>query len=183
MNLVTDLAFFLRRKTKQGDVVGRIGIRRGIRYWILALTLVMSAFLGVGVFEYVSPITMISRGLIFSMGFGYAAVSVVFLFDIFVLRNGFCGHLCPLGGFYSLLGRYSLLRVNHIAENCTNCMNCLVICPERQVLPMIGKYDGPVLSGECVNCMRCIEVCNDNALRLGTRFNPSKESSWEPVEV
>jgi ferredoxin-type protein NapH len=48
-------------------------------------------------------------------------------------------------------------------------MKCKVVCPEKQVLHMIGKESIPVLSGECTNCARCIEVCDDDALRFSIR--------------
>lgn len=43
-------------------------------------------------------------------------------------------------------------------------MKCKVICPEKQVLGLIGKESGEVISGECTRCGRCVEVCGDNAL-------------------
>jgi len=50
-------------------------------------------------------------------------------------------------------------------------MKCLDVCPERQVLHMVGKQSGAVLSGECINCGRCMEVCNDNAVRFGNIYS------------
>jgi len=53
------------------------------------------------------------RGIIFGFGSGVAVVLAVFLFDLFGVKNGWCGHLCPLGASYSLLGKASLIRVDH----------------------------------------------------------------------
>lgn len=165
VNMITDLANFLRDKIGLNQVQGiKQPASRKIRYWILALSLVISALMGVTAFEFISPISMVHRGLVFGLGFGWAAMLIIFLFDLFVLKNGWCGHICPLGGFYSLLGKFSLIRVHHNEENCTLCMKCKVVCPENQVLHMIGKESLPVLSGECTNCARCIEVCDDDAL-------------------
>ena len=112
---------------------------RNIRYWVLAISLILSYLLGVAAFEFVSPISMVHRGIVFGIGFAWAAALIIFLFDLFVLKNGWCGHICPLGGFYSLVGRYSLIRVDHNHENCTNCRKCIEVCPENQVLFMINK--------------------------------------------
>ena len=49
-------------------------------------------------------------------------------------------------------------------------MRCIEICPEPQVLPMVGKASALVKSGECTNCGRCVEVCNDNAMKFGIGF-------------
>ena len=165
VNMITDLANFLRAKIGLNQVQGiKQPASRKLRYWVLALSLIISAFMGVTAFEFISPISMVHRGLVFGLGFGWAAMLIIFLFDLFVLKNGWCGHICPLGGFYSLLGKFSLIRVHHNEENCTLCMKCKVVCPENKVLHMIGKESLPVLSGECTNCARCIEVCDDDAL-------------------
>jgi ferredoxin-type protein NapH len=170
INMITDAANFLRRKVGIDRVQGiRQPASRNLRYWILALSLVISFVMGVTAFEFVSPISMVHRGVVFGLGFGWAAMLVIFLFDLFVLKNGWCGHVCPLGGFYSLLGKFSLIRVHHQEENCTLCMKCKVVCPEHQVLHMVGKESSSVLSGECTNCARCVEVCDDNALGFSIR--------------
>ena len=170
INMVTDSANYLRRVFDIDRAqLERSPISRNTRYWILGLSLIVSAFMGIAAFEFVSPISMLHRGIVFGMGFGWAAIGMIFLFDLFVLKNGWCGHICPLGGFYSLIGKFSFIRVHHIEENCTLCMKCKVVCPEKQVLHMIGKESLPVLSGECTNCARCIEVCDDDALEFSVR--------------
>jgi ferredoxin-type protein NapH len=170
INMVTDSANFLRRIFDIDRAqLQKQPISRNARYWILGLSLIVSAFMGIAAFEFISPISMLHRGIVFGIGFGWAAVLIIFLFDLFVLKNGWCGHICPLGGFYSLLGKFSLIRVHHNEENCTLCMKCKVVCPEKQVLHMIGKESLPILSGECTNCARCIEVCDDDALRFSIR--------------
>jgi ferredoxin-type protein NapH len=169
INMVTDGANFLRAKWGFNRLANKQPASRKMRYWILGLSLIISALMGVTAFEYLSPISMVHRGIVFGIGFGWAAVVVIFLFDLFVLKNGWCGHLCPLGGFYSLLGKFSLIRVHHNEENCTLCMKCKEVCPEHHVLHMIGKKSMPVISGECTNCARCIEVCDDDALGFSIR--------------
>jgi len=180
VNMITDLANFLREKTGMNRIQGiKQPASRKIRYWVLALSLIISALMGVTAFEFVSPISMVHRGIVFGLGFGWAAMLIIFLFDLFVLKNGWCGHICPLGGFYSLLGKFSLIRVQHYEENCTLCMKCKKVCPENQVLHMIGKESLPVLSGECTNCARCIEVCDDDALGFSIRNMAKNKKTGE----
>ena len=169
INIVTDAANWLRRKLRMNQVAKKPPVYRNARYWVLGLSLILSYLLGVAAFEFVSPISMVHRGIVFGLGFGWAAALSVFLFDLFILKNGWCGYVCPLGGFYSAIGRFSLIRVTHDAEKCTECMHCKEVCPEHQVLFMVGKESLPVLSGECTNCARCIEVCNDDALNFHIR--------------
>ncbi|MFA5353024.1 MAG: quinol dehydrogenase ferredoxin subunit NapH [Thermodesulfovibrionales bacterium] len=178
MNMVTDGANRLRRSLGWKTDGWRVSSRT--RYWIMAMALVLSPILGVAAFEWISPVSILHRGLIYGMGMGWTAVAAVFLFDLMAVRNGFCGHLCPLGGFWSLIGRFSLIRVRHNREQCSLCMDCVNICPERQVLGMVGKESGPLLSGECLNCGRCIDVCETKAMKWGTRFGKDQQSAVSP---
>ena len=178
VNMITDLANYLRRKFGFNQIQKKQPASRNIRYWVIAISFVISFFMGIAAFELISPISMIHRGIIFGLGFGWATIVIIFLFDLFVLKNGWCGHICPLGGFYSLVGRFSLIRVHHNADNCTACMKCKEVCPENQVLHMITKTSIPVLSGECTNCGRCVEVCDDDALNFSIK-NLKKENKNE----
>jgi ferredoxin-type protein NapH len=182
INMVTDLAAFIREKFAFDKIQRRQPSSRNIRYWVLALSLIISALMGITAFEFISPISMVHRGIVFGLGFGWAAVLIIFLFDLFVLKDGWCGHICPLGGFYSLLGKFSLIRVQHDADNCTACMKCKTVCPEKQVLFMIDKESLPVLSGECTNCARCIEVCDDDALYFSIRNLANNNKTGENNE-
>lgn len=176
VNVVTDTANWLRKALRSEDAGRTIAPARSVRYWAAALSLVLSTLLGVAAFEWISPISMLHRGVVFGMGLGWAAVIAVFLFDLLVMKNGFCGRICPLGAFYALVGNVSLLRIRHDKDRCTGCMKCIEICPERQVLPMVGKRSEVVISGECTNCARCIEVCPDSAMKFGTRFMSKQDS-------
>lgn len=166
MNLITDSAAFLRRKLGL-NAQRKLLITRNARFTILGIGLILSALFGVAAFEIISPISMLHRGLVFGMGFGVFALLAVFLFDLFVLKNGFCGHICPLGATFSLIGKFALLRIKHNHTNCTKCMQCVQICPEPEVLKPIGKESGCLNDIACIRCGRCIEVCDDNALKFG----------------
>ena len=162
INLVVDLSAWLRRKLS--ITTSLLNLPRGFKYLVLALSLALSILFGVGAFEMINPVSMLSRGIVFGMGFGILGIVMIFLFDLCVLKNGFCGHICPIGATFSLIGKFSLLKVKHKVQNCTKCMKCVEICPEKQVLDMIGKKDERVTQMACIKCGRCIDVCSDNAL-------------------
>ena len=179
VNLVTDAAASLRGRL---GIKGSVHLSRATRYWILAMTLLGSAATGIVLWELVNPVSMLHRGLIFGLGAAWAIVLAVFLFDVFVMSRGWCGHLCPVGAFYSLLGRWSPLRVSAGKRTaCNDCMDCFEVCPEPQVIrPALkgaNKGIGPViLAANCTNCGRCIDVCSKDVFRFGTRFtNPVTE--------
>jgi len=167
VNVITDSANWLRKKLKMYKEDVKVPVKRNMRYWILALSFILSAIFGVAAFELISPISMIHRGIIFGFGVGWAAILLVFFFDLFVLQNGFCGYVCPLGAFYSLINRISLFKVKHILNKCTACNKCLIVCPEKQVLiNIINKKDSQIFGSECTNCGRCIDVCEDGSLKF-----------------
>ena len=109
VNIITDTANWLRRRL---GLKGGARFSRTTRYWLLGTTLILAVLTGSLIWELINPVSMVHRGLIFGMGFAWTVVLAVFLFDLLVSHRGWCSHLCPVGAFYSLLGRYSLLRVS-----------------------------------------------------------------------
>ncbi len=172
VNLVTDFASWLRRRV---NIKGSAHLSRATRFWMLGMTLVVSLLTGTIAWEMFNPVSMLHRGLIFGMGFAWTIILAVFLFDLFVMRNGWCGHLCPVGAFYSLIGRAAVLRVQ-LPERaaCNDCMDCFAVCPEQQVirpaLKAIGGTPAIILDAQCTNCGRCIDVCSKEVFAFGPRF-------------
>lgn len=173
LNLVTDAAAWLRDRI---GIKGGAHISRQTRYWVLALTFALALLTGTIAWELVNPVSMLHRGLIFGLGMAWLTVLAVFLFDLLISRNGWCGHVCPVGAFYSLLGKWSPLRVAATRRSaCNDCMDCFAVCPEPQVIKPALKGEsegaGPViLSPNCTNCGRCIDVCSKEVFRFGMRF-------------
>ena len=171
VNLITDLAAWVRRKThhEKDNLISAMKIKK-FRYAFMIIMLIFSAIIGAAAYEFINPIGFFTRGVAFTLGFAWVWLLVIFIFDAFVLKNGWCGHICPVGAMYSLIGAKNIIRVYHNKENCTNCGNCLMICPENQVLaPVINKKSDFIAGIECTNCGRCIEVCDDNALKFSLR--------------
>jgi ferredoxin-type protein NapH len=173
VNIVTDAACWLRNRLR---LTGTVRISRSTRYWLLAVVLLTSAATGVTAWELVNPVSTLHRGIIFGMGAGWALIAGVFIFDVAVKRHGWCGHVCPMGAFYSLLAIVTPLRVS--AANraaCNDCMDCYRVCPEPQVIkPALkgaDKGNPPlILAPACTNCGRCMDVCTQDVFRFTNRF-------------
>ncbi len=178
VNMITDLANWLRRVFYLDKIERKVWASRNIRYYAIVLALIVSFISSMAAFEIISPITILNRGVIFGFGAGVGLLISIFLFDLFVLKNGWCGHICPLGGVHSIIGKFNLIRVEHNSENCTLCMKCKDVCPETQVLNMIGKRSEFVTMAECTNCGRCVDVCDDDALEFAIR-NVIKDTKGE----
>jgi ferredoxin-type protein NapH len=173
VNMITDLAARLRRRL---DLRNTVRLSRDLRYWILGLVLLLPLVTGVIAWEYLNPVSMFHRGLLFGVGFAWAILLAVFLFDLLMVRHGWCGHLCPVGAFYGLIGWKAPVRVVAAQrEKCDDCMDCFAVCPEPQVIkPALKGADkgvGPViLDINCTNCGRCLDVCSQDVFVFGTRF-------------
>lgn len=180
VNMVTDSAAWLRRRSgiKSGARFSRM-----TRYWMLVMTLALALATGTIAWEMLNPVSMLHRGLIFGLGSAWAIILAVFLFDLFVSPDGWCGHLCPAGAFYSLIGKTSLVRVNAAQRAaCNDCMDCYVVCPEPQVIKpaLKGAHKGfgaVIKSANCTNCGRCIDVCSKEVFGFGLRFNNKADNS------
>jgi ferredoxin-type protein NapH len=173
VNPVTDAAHWLHQKF---DLPKGWQPKRQTRYFLLAMVLVVSALTGTIAWELVNPVSMVHRGLIFGVGFAWAFVIGVFLFDLIIARRGWCGHLCPVGAFYGLLGNRSVLRVTATKRAaCDDCMDCFAVCPEMHVItPALRgqEADTPIiLSPDCTNCGRCIDVCSVDVFEFTHRFD------------
>jgi ferredoxin-type protein NapH len=186
LNLVTDLAGWLRRRLSIRDL---LYLPRSTRYMVLLAALLLSAITAVAAFEWISPIGMLHRELVYGIGLGWIAVLGIFIFDLFVIRHGWCGHLCPLGAFYALLGKRSArLVVGFDAASCTHCAECATVCPEPQVLNLKKvEQAGLVSPGECSACGRCVGSCPEGSLqfhwRLGGNAGPAGQSSRFTPEI
>ena len=186
MNVVTDAAYWLRRRL---GIKSNTHIGRNVRYWILGMALVLAFATGTLAYELVNPVSLLYRGLIFGMGMGWAVVAGIFLFDLFVLQHGWCGHVCPMGAAYGLIGRASLVRARaDQREKCDDCMECFAVCPEPHVIPpaLRGKEGSSTVisSADCTNCGRCIDICPEQVFNFGLRFPATRRpQDWiEPVE-
>ena len=172
VNMITDAAAWLNQRL---DLKRSLSMSRFIRYWLLGMILFMASITGTIIWEWLNPVTIFQRGLLFGMGFGWIMVGAILFLDTFVVKRGWCGHLCPVGAFYSLLGFVSILRVKaKQREQCTDCMDCFAVCPEPQVIRPALKGDehsSPmILSNNCINCGRCIDICPHNVFQFSKRF-------------
>lgn len=169
MTLVVESAAWLRgRLSLPADL---IRLPRSARMAALAAALLASLATGSAAFETVSPQALLWRDLIFGTGLSaLSAALAIFALELGLMREGWCGHLCPLGALWSLIGRVSpapLATIRFDDARCTRCAQCIKVCPERQVIRFHDlARTGRIPSGDCMLCGRCIEVCEEEALGL-----------------
>ncbi|EGQ9190681.1 quinol dehydrogenase ferredoxin subunit NapH [Vibrio parahaemolyticus] len=170
LNIVTDLAAWLRRKFK---IKASYRWSPAIRYWLIPVLMLGSALSGAILWTWLDPVAALHRGLVFGMGAGWVLIALVFVLDLLLVEHGWCGHLCPLGATYGVIGRKSLLRVTAVRrEDCTKCMDCFYVCPEPEVLRQpLKEGDRRVMDQNCISCGRCLDVCPEQVFEFKNRLN------------
>ncbi|TNZ70137.1 quinol dehydrogenase ferredoxin subunit NapH [Vibrio parahaemolyticus] len=170
LNIVTDLAAWLRRKF---NIKASYRWSPAIRYWLIPVLMLGSALSGAILWTWLDPVAALHRGLVFGMGAGWGLIALVFVLDLLLVEHGWCGHLCPLGATYGVIGRKSLLRVTAVRrEDCTKCMDCFYVCPEPEVLRQpLKEGDRRVMDQNCISCGRCLDVCPEHVFEFKNRLN------------
>lgn len=171
VNVVTDTAYWLREKL---GLTRDRKLDKRTRVWIMVGAIVASALSGTIAWEFLNPVSLLQRGIIFGIGAGWGVIAAVFLLDLFVTRRGWCSHLCPVGAFYGLIGSQSLVRVSATNRTvCTDCGACFKACPEPHVIMPALKGTGThfILSGDCTNCAACIDSCYIDVFQFGNRLS------------
>ncbi|PIP79458.1 MAG: quinol dehydrogenase ferredoxin subunit NapH [Gammaproteobacteria bacterium CG22_combo_CG10-13_8_21_14_all_40_8] len=179
VNMVTDSASWLRKKL---NIKTNHSFSKNSRYWMLAMILVASFVNGSLIWEQFNPVTLLSRSLIFGLNTGFILIGMIFLFDLLVSKRGWCGHLCPMGANYRLIGQWSLTKVQALnRKNCDDCMDCFKVCPEPHVIKPALKGNNMstsiIMNPECNNCGRCIEICPQKVFKYSSRWAINLEKS------
>ncbi|MDP6574480.1 MAG: 4Fe-4S binding protein [Rhodospirillales bacterium] len=178
-----------------GLKIGDRHFDKRLKYAVLGLGLVLSAVSGSVMVAAVYPPAIIGREIYYAIALGGFGAGTVFfvgtlLFDLLVARRGFCRYLCPGGALYSLIGRYRVVRIRRIVENCNDCAKCNAVC-EFDLDPLRDGF-----GQECNNCTACIAVCPTDAMtftlrptdhpaqgpgHLGRRYRDEQEAEHEPL--
>lgn len=89
----------------------------------------------------------------YAVGFG---ILVAMLLSSLFYERLFCRYLCPLGAYYSIVGRFSFFKIKRKKSSCVDCKRCDKSCPAALDISSSERADS---RGECLSCMNCVEVC------------------------
>lgn len=119
----------------------------------------------VGTLEGGVPLVLLQEQLKSAAGFlfrwKFALMALVLLSSVYIHRP-FCKYLCPLGAFYALFQKVSVLRLKLDKEKCVSCGKCEKTCPMDVAVTRDPN------SAECIRCGACVRACPAGALRFGS---------------
>ena len=146
---------------------------RGLRVVLWVIFMVLAFVTGYTVFEYINPVGIVSRALIY--GPTVALVWVIFLLgvEIFFSRRFWCRYVCPIGLTYGVTGAIAPVQVKYDYETCLHEGECRAVCLVPHVLEITKmgyasdteEFIGP----DCTRCGLCIDACPQGSLSFTVR--------------
>ncbi|MBZ4687747.1 MAG: ferredoxin-type protein NapH [Clostridia bacterium] len=137
-------------------------------YWSLPVILFLAAITGLPLFQTVSPIAIILRGLLFGIGIEFIILIFIILLELMGIKRGWCRIFCPLGAFYALAGRFSPLKIKVERDSCISCKKCVKSCNycSKELEDLLSDSMEKLRSSLCTKCGECINSCPNNSLRF-----------------
>ncbi len=134
-----------------------------------------------GVLEGAIPLSLVNEGI-------RAALGTLFVQKLFILLatvalsilfyRPFCKWICPLGAFYALLNKISLLEIKMDEQKCVSCGKCAASCKMDVDVRKTPNH------AECIRCGKCITACPAEALCFYYGFGSShKKKEQQTNEI
>ena len=182
VNLLLEIVDWLREKLN--IKVEEHVLPRHVKGYVAAAVLLLSAILSIPVFEVFSPISFIVKGLIVGGTAGGLTMLAILLVELFWGHRVWCRAICPVGGFYEVIGSIGLVNVQIDHDKCIGCNKCkkCCLCDPEILDEAVAGTDTMVRAGDCMLCGKCVEACPTAALavRPGRTAKPEAQPIAEP---
>lgn len=175
LGLVLDLNDVVRRRL-QRKRNKRVGPRQ-LKYWVLLFVILLAAFSALPVFQTFSPINYLVWLAVFAFDAGatsmlLGSLPLILLMAVeWISPRLWCRSLCPLGAFYSIVGRFGLwrIKIGEVSETPMMCGRCTRECSMGiQVMEQFVHNDhNAIRDPECTRCGDCVDICPQERLCEG----------------
>ena len=126
-----------------------------------------------GILEGAIPLALVNSGIRAALG-GLFTWKLCILLAVAVLSvlfyRPFCKWLCPLGAFYALFNKVSLLQMKVDANACISCGKCVKVCSMAVDVTKTPDH------AECIRCGKCVLACPTGAVRFRYGFGDGPET-------
>jgi polyferredoxin len=125
----------------------------------------------------IRPLLLPTDPLYYRDGLLFGSIFVAIILLNLLSERFWCRYLCPLGAFYGLLSKASLVR-RRVNQNCIGCKLCEDACPTGTISRDKDCSSDP---GECIMCLKCMDSCPCSTSDFGPATSPAKLNSYDPV--
>ncbi len=125
----------------------------------------------------VRPLLLPTTQFSYPDGWIFAAILAAIILLNLLTERLWCRYICPLGAFYGLAGKVSLIR-RRVNESCIKCKLCEDTCPTGTIRRDKDCSSDP---GECIMCLKCMNSCPCSTSDFGTVLSAAKFNSYDPV--
>ena len=125
-----------------------------------------------GVLEGAIPLAAVNEGIRSALGplFNRKLIILIVVVVLSVLfYRPFCKWICPLGAFYALMNKVSLLGIKVDEHKCVSCGKCARVCKMDVDVTKTPNHT------ECIRCGKCITSCPTDAIKFNYGFEMPKK--------
>ena len=125
-----------------------------------------------GVLEGAIPLAAVNEGIRSALGplFNKKLIILIVVVVLSVLfYRPFCKWICPLGAFYALMNKVSLLSIKVDEHKCVSCGKCARVCKMDVDVTKTPNHT------ECIRCGKCITACQTDAIKFNYGFEMPKK--------
>lgn len=125
-----------------------------------------------GVLEGAIPLAAVNEGIRSALGplFNRKLIILIVVVVLSILfYRPFCKWICPLGAFYALMNKVSLLGIKVDEHKCVSCGKCASVCKMDVDVTKTPNHT------ECIRCGKCITSCPTDAIKFNYGFEMPKK--------
>lgn len=125
-----------------------------------------------GVLEGAIPLAIVNEGIRQALGALFTRKLIILLVIVvlsILFYRPFCKWICPLGAFYALMNKVSLLGIQVDDRRCISCGKCARVCKMDVDITKTPDHT------ECIRCGKCIKECPAEALRFRYGFSKNNK--------
>ena len=125
-----------------------------------------------GVLEGAIPLAAVNEGIRSALGplFNRKLIILIVVVVLSILfYRPFCKWICPLGAFYALMNKVSLLGIKVDEHKCVSCGKCARVCKMDVDVTKTPNHT------ECIRCGKCITSCPTDAIKFNYGFEMPKK--------
>ncbi len=124
----------------------------------------------------IRPLLLPTDPLYYRDGWLFAALFAAIILLNLAAERFWCRYICPLGAFYGLLSKISMVR-RRVNGSCIKCKLCEDACPTGTISRDKDCASDP---GECVMCLKCMDSCPRSTSDFGLVSSAAGFNSYDP---